>query len=249
MILIVGDTHDDVLYFETVLSNKKSKELFDRFKISIGTIASLEVMVLRDMVTSVLTSSVLTHIINNYVIDLVICVGKCIGVSEGLKHGNIAVSSNVIDIDVDLSRFKNVGMGEIYGFSRDFAVQDDIYGYITENINKRPSVDFSKATFLSSDNMSADMLKYLKEHKNVFTVKDEKFVVDYNSAGVALACSLFEIPFISVKVIENGVDQSNNLKTYTNVLSRYIDLGKAVTETISNIGRSDIVDEDIYGIR
>ena len=242
MIVIVGDTHDDVLYFETVLANKKTDVILDRFKVSRGTIFSLDVMVIRDMVTNVLSSSVLTHIIDNNIVDLVICVGKCVSVSDNLKAGDIALSSNIIDVNVDLSMFKDVGMAEIPGFSREFPVQEDIIGYIGENLAKRPKIDFHRVSYLSTDNMSADMMNFLKTHKTMFSNIDERFVVDHNSAGIALACMLSGVPFISVKVIENGLDHSNNLKTYTNVLSRYIDLGKGIIETINNIGRSDVLE-------
>lgn len=242
MIVIVGDTHDDVLYFETVLANKKTDVILDRFKVSRGTIFSLDVMVIRDMVTNVLSSSVLTHIIDNNIVDLVICVGKCVSVSDNLKAGDIALSSNIIDVNVDLSMFKDVGMAEIPGFSREFPVQEDIIGYIGENLAKRPKIDFHRVSYLSTDNMSADMMNFLKTHKTMFSNIDERFVVDHNSAGIALACMLSGVPFISVKVIENGLDHSNSLKTYTSVLSRYIDLGKGIIETINNIGRSDVLE-------
>lgn len=242
MIVIVGDTHDDVLYFETVLANKKQEIILDRFKVSRGTIFSLDVMVVRDMVTNVLTSSVLTHIIDKNIVDLIISVGKCVAVNDSLKAGDIALSSNIIDANVDLSMFKDVGMAEIPGFSREFSVQEDIIGYIGENLSKRPKIDFQKVTFLSTDNMSADMVNFLKTHKTIFSNADERFVIDHNSAGVAIAATLCGVPFVSVKVIEHALDHTNNLKTYTNVLSRYIDLGKGIIETINNIGRSDILE-------
>lgn len=259
MILIVGDTHDDVLYFETVLANKKTAYIFDRFKISIGTISSEEVVIIRDANTSILASSIISYILagglspileKEYAVNLVIGVGKCIGVSEGLKSGNIAISSAVIDTDVDLSKIRNVGFAEIPGFSRRFSVNNDDFVLLSENINKRPTVDFYKTTFLASDNMSQDMINYLREHKNIFSAtQEERFVVDHNSAGIALACSLVEIPFIIVKVIEHGFDLSSNLRTYTNVLTKYVDLGKGVTEAISNIGRSDVAEGETYEIR
>ena len=242
MIVIIGDTHDDVLYFETVLANKKYETILDRFKVSRGTIFSQEVLVIRDMVTNVLTSSVLTNIIDTHIVDLVISIGKCVAISENLKPGDIALSSNVIDANVDLSMFKDVGMAEIPGFSREFPVQEDIYGYLAENLGKRPKIDFHRVSYLSTDNMSQDMMNFLKTHKTMFSNADARFVVDHNSAGIALACTLCGVPFISAKVIENGFDHTNTLKTYTNVLSRYIDLGKGIIETINNIGRSDILE-------
>ncbi len=248
MIVIVGDTHDDVLYFDTVLLNKKREIMLDRFNVSVGTIFSQDVLVIRDMVTNVLTSSVITHIIDTRIVDLVICVGKCIAVSDNLKGGDIALSSNIIDANVDLSIFKDVGMAEIPGFSREFSVQEDIKGYLAENLMKRPKVDLHRVNYLSTDNMSNDMIKFLKEHKTMFSSSDEQFVIDHNSAGVALACTLHGVPFISAKVVDHNIDHSNNLKTYTNFLSRYIDLGKVVIDTTNNIGRSDILEGYDYEI-
>ena len=242
MIVIVGDTYDDVLYFDTVLLNKKEEVILNRFKISVGTIFSQEVIVLRDMATSILTSGVLTHILDTNYVDLVIAVGKCWSVTDTIKAGNIALSSNVIDTNVDLSIFKDVGMAQIPGFSREFPVQDDIFGYIAENLEKRPNIDYFRASYLSTDNMSKDVINFLKEHKTMFFKNDEKFVIDHNSSGIAVACALKDVPFIAVKVVESGFDQTQNLKSYTKVLSRYIDLGKGVISTINNIGRSDILE-------
>ena len=242
MIVIVGDTHDDILYFETVLANKKEEVILNRFKVYSGTIFSQGVIVIRDMSTSILTSAVLTHILDHYYVDLVIGVGRCTSISEGPKQGDIALSSSVIDANVDLSIFKDVGMAQIPGFSREFLVQNDIFGYLAENLEKRPSIDYFRGTYLSSDNMSQDMFNYLKEHKTMFSKNDEKLIIDHNSSGIAMACTLKGIPFICVKVVEHGLNQVENLKTYTNVLSRYIDLGKGVISTINNIGRSDILE-------
>ena len=244
MIVIVGDSHDDVLYFETVLANRKERIILNRYKIAVGTIFSLGVIVVRDMSTSVLTSAVLTHILDNYDIDLVIGIGKCFAISDHLNRGDIALSNNVIDVNVDLSIFKDVGMAQIPGFSREFSVQDDIFTYLSESIEKRPNIDHFRTTYLSTDNMSLDMLKFLKEHKTIFEKNDERFVVDHNSAGIAVACSLKDVPFIVAKVIETGLDNSQNLATYTKVLDRYIDLGKGIISTLNEISRSDILEGD-----
>lgn len=244
MIVIVGDTHDDILYFETVLANKKEVEILDRYRASIGTIFSQEALVIGGMNSSILTSAVLTHILDNYFVDLVFVVGKCLSVAEHSRSVNVALSSNVIDANIDLSMFKDVGMAQIPGFQREFPVQEDIYGYLAEALEKRPAIDFVKASYLSTDNMSQDMVNYLKENKTLFFKNDEYFVIDHNSSGVAVACTLKSVPFIVAKVVETSLDHAKNLSTYSNVLSRYIDLGKAVITTINGIGRSDILEGD-----
>lgn len=244
MIVILGDTHDDILYFDSVLANKKQEVLMNRYKISVGTIFSQEVIVVHEMATSVLTGAVLSHILDKYYIDLVIGVGRCIGISKHFKNGDIALCSKVVDANVDLSMFQDIGLSQIPGFDREFVVQDDIYGYVANSLEKRERIDFHKVTFLSSDNLSTDMLNYLKDNRSMFGKEDEEFVIDHNSSGVAIASTLRSVPFIMVKVIENKIDQSSSLDTYSNVLSSYIDLGKAVITTINDIGRSDILEGD-----
>ena len=106
------------------------------------------------------------------------------------------------------------------------------------------SVDYHHAIYLSTDNMSKEMTDALKERRAIFALENEKLVIDHNSAGVAVASLIQSVPFIVVKVAENNLSQVNNLDTYSHVLSKYIDLGKAVITTINNIGRSDILEGD-----
>ena len=135
MIVILGETHDDILYFTSVLANKREEKLLGRYKIAIGTIFNQEALIAYNLYTSTLTSAVLMHIIERYPVDLVIAVGRCIAVSKEVKSGNILVSKKVIDVNVDLTMFENIAMAQVPGFNRDFEVQDDIIGYICQGLD------------------------------------------------------------------------------------------------------------------
>ena len=244
MIVIVGETHDDILYFDSVLANRREETILKRFKISLGTIFSQEVLIVHELYTSILSSAVLMNILNDYYVDLVISVGRCMIVSDDIKNGDIVVSTKIIDANVDMTMFNDVATGQIPGFDREFIVQDDIVGYLCQGLDRRTSIDYHRAVFLSTDNMSKQMSDSLKERKSIFALENELIVIDQNSTGVAVASSLKEIPFIVIKVAENNLSVANNLESYTMVLSRYIDLGKAVISTINDIGRSDILEGD-----
>ena len=86
MIVIVGETHDDILYFESVLANRKEETILNRYKISIGTIFSQEAIIVHELYTSILASAVLMYILNTYYVDLVISVGRCMSVSPEIKN-------------------------------------------------------------------------------------------------------------------------------------------------------------------
>lgn len=241
MILIVGSTHDDVLYFDKVLLNRKEEVVFSRYKISIGTVFNQEVIVLGDQYSSPLTSSLLTYIMTKYYIDLVFVIGKCYGIDRNTKSGDIAISSSVIDVNVDFSRIGNIGIGEIPGLPREYKVQNDLIDYVKQGIAKRTYVNSFTAIYLSSDNLSDETFRKLKENKSIFGITDEKFVIDHNTSGAAVACTLKDVPLIAVKVVENQFDVESKIDNYLQVLDRYIDLGKAIVSTIGDIGRNDVL--------
>ena len=152
------------------------------------------------------------------------------------------VSKKIIDVNVDLTMFDNVAMAQVPGFKRDFIVQDDILNYLSQGLDRRITANYHHAVYLSTDNMSEQMFNFLKERKSMFAMDNEIVVVDENAAGIALSCTLKEVPFIMAKVAEHNLTQANNLESYAYVLSKYIDLGKAVVSTINDIGRTDILE-------
>lgn len=242
MIVIVGETHDDVLYFDSVLANRREETILGKYKVSIGTIFSQDALIAYNLYTSSLASAFLMNIIDNYIVDLVISVGRCMSVSDKINNGDIVVSTKVIDANVDLTMFDDVAMAQVPGFDRTFHVQDDILGYIEKGLQRRISINYHTAVFLSTNNMSKEMCDFLVDRKEVYSITKDLIVIDQNSAGVALTSMLKEVPFIVVKVAENNLAVANNLDSYSDVLSKYIDLGKAVVSTINDISRSDILE-------
>ena len=69
MIMIIGSHHDDILYFESVMSNKREEVVLEKYKVTIGTIFNQSV-VLVDQVKTNYVSSVLTlYLIQKYYIS------------------------------------------------------------------------------------------------------------------------------------------------------------------------------------
>ena len=83
MIAIVGTNHDDILYFETAMANKKEDLLLKKYKITIGTIFNQEVLLIHGLNTSILSSVIVSTICSKYYIDLIIAVGRCFAMNKG----------------------------------------------------------------------------------------------------------------------------------------------------------------------
>lgn len=242
MILIIGSKHDDILYFESSMSNKKEEIVLDKYKVIIGTIFNQTVVLVDDVQTNYLSSALTLYLIEKYYIFLVFVVGRCVAFTHDLKPGEIAISKRVIAGDVDLVSEDNVKLGQIPGYEQVFMCQDDVIGYLGNAFEKRTYSPFKISNFVSTsiDYHRPEQINHLKESDSVLGFGDN-VVFDTNSAGVALACSLKKIAFISVKVVERYLDSPKNIETYLKSLKEYTNIGKALVTCIGDIGHNEVI--------
>lgn len=248
MILIVGTNKDDVLYFSSILKDKRTEMVFDRYELEIGTIFNQEILIIKEQYTSLLAASVITNILDNHYVDLVINVGRCVSLDGRLKPGDIVISGRIIDVNVDMTTYKNVKVAQIPSFNRDFTVQSDIIDYLRAGLTKRTYANAKVVTFFSSDNLGEENISRLENGHHLFGIKEELVALDFNSSGVAIASTLKDVPYVSVKVVGRRLSQLENVDLYLKVLDSYINLGKGVVSTIGDIASNNVLTEgDSYG--
>ena len=137
MIAIFGTNHDDVLYFESIMANRNETTILRKYKVSIGTIFNQEVILIDGNYTTILSSALSSYVFNHYHVDLAYVVGRCVSISSSLKTGDIVIANTIINADVDQVEAKNVVLGQIPGFEKEFKVQNDLVGYVVDALNKR----------------------------------------------------------------------------------------------------------------
>ena len=242
MILIIGSQHDDILYFETVMSNKREEMVLDQYKVTIGTVFNQAVILLDQVITNYVSSALVLYLIEKYMVFLVFNVGRCISFSKDIKPLEIAISKNVVAGDVDQVNDENIKMCQIPGFEQVFTCQDDVIGYLNTAFESRTYCTTKLANYISTsvDYHRINQVDHLKECEHLLGFSNN-VVFDCNSAGVALACSLRKVAFVSVKVVERNIDQQNNINTYLAALKEYTNIGKAIVTCIGDIGHNEVI--------
>ncbi|MCR5332770.1 MAG: hypothetical protein K6E11_01960 [Bacilli bacterium] len=243
MILIIGTNHDDVLYYESILSSPKEEVILDKYHALVGTIASQETMVLQDVYTSYLSGILATYIINHYFISLIINVGRCEAISDSLKVGDIVLSESIVFGDVDqIASLKGTTLGQIPGYPRSFAVPNNLTRNLYTSLEKIVDKRFVLATFVSSSffRQSKERVGEISKDEYINSL-NQNIVLDGESAGIALVSQLTHVPFIAVKVVEAKAGNYTSLEDYLLVLDEYAPLGKAVSNFIGEISRTDIL--------
>lgn len=245
MILIVGNAHDDIVYFDSILKNKKKELVLNKFPATIGTLFTQEVMLIEGIYTSILSSALITYIIEKYFVLVVFSVGKCQMLpAEGYKIGDIAVSRRILFGDVNVSDIDSTQLGQIPQFPRTFEVQQDILLTLLSSLSSKTYSKYFEATFISCDVhfKNDNELQFIKQGDFVMGY-DKDFVFDTESAGMALAGFIHDIPVISIKVVGNIIGKKTTTDDYLTILKQYASLGRAVVSTISDISKNDVIRE------
>lgn len=244
MILILGSTHDDILYFESVMNNRRDEKIFDIYPAEYGVIFNQEVVLVYDVYTSYMSALITNYILQKNFVVLVFVVGKCVAYSEEVKQGDIAVSRRVIIGDVDQVLEANVKLGQLPHFPRSLESQEEVIGYITSSLEKRSFSRYDVSTYISTNGILDKSTDIAKLTMNEYVLGHKTNVVfDCTSGGAFIACHLHNIPAISVKVVLKKVDEKTNAENYIAVLRQYSNVGRAIVTCIGDIGRSDIVKE------
>ena len=245
MIMIMGSQHDDILYFESIISNKKEETVLGRYKVTIGTIFNQAVILVDSAKTNYLSSALTLYLVEKYFVILVLVVGRCIGFSPDIKPLDIAISRSIIAGDVDQVNEENVKMGQIPGFEQIFECSRDVIGYLFNAFEKRTFSAYKTANYVSTSIDYHDMYQIsgIREFDHVLGFENS-VVFDCNSAGVAMAASICKVPFVSIKVVERGINDKNNIDTYLSCLKEYVNIGKAVVTCIGDIGSNEVIMEE-----
>ena len=241
MIMIVGSQHDDILYFESVMSNKREETVLEKYKVTIGTIFNQSVILVDQVKTNYLSSSLILYLIEKYYVILVFNVGRCVAYTHDLKPGDIAISKRILAGDVDQVNEDNVKMGQIPGFEQIFVCQDDVISYLKGAFEKRTFSTYKTANFVSTsiDMHKEQQVANMVEFGHVFGF-DTNVVFDNNTGGIALACSLSKVPFIAIKVIERYLENTADVNSYLKAMKEYVNIGKAIVTCIGDIGHNQI---------
>ena len=244
MIMIIGSTHDDILYFSSIMTGKREETVLEKFHVEIGQIFNQEVLLVENVFTNYMSSAVTMYLIQKYYVFLCFNVGRCLAYSKDWKLGEIAISGRTYTGDVNQTSETDAMLGQIPGCPPFFASQEDIIGYLTESFERRTMAHIYRSTYVSSNNYYS-FRKELEDIEGNGTLfgASSRVVLDSTLGGVGFACHLLHVPFIAAKVISGHLDAKRGIDEYALSLGKYAEIGKAVVATIGEIGRKDVLGE------
>lgn len=247
MILILGSTHDDILYFETQLKDKKTESIKDNVSLIFGTLFGQSVVLAYDVYSNYLSSAVTSYLIAKYDVLLVINVGIAQALENDFKKGDIVVAKCNYLGDVDLGVSTRANLGEIPNFSKVFHSNQDFLNMAIDFSNRYMITNFKEGVFVSLNKE----FRFVGELKSISSGSlvlgsHDSIVFDTTSGGCATASTLLAVPFISFKVIYNNFSAKVTTQDKIKALKSFASLGKIVASIVIEVGRNDTISIDTH---
>lgn len=245
MILLVGNNHDDILYFETRMTNKNVEKIFNKYRVVVGNIASQRVVLVENVYTNIVASAIVSYLIEKYMILFVVKIGKCLTASKRIKNGDVVVSRRVVASDVDVTDLQGTELGQIPGFTTAFDTSYDLANMMIKSYEKYSFADVKLVSVVSSNihQHTLDSLKPLMHDGQILNEDIDTTIFDSEAYGIGVACALHDIPFCCVDVIVNHVGEKFSATDYIRVLKQYSTVGKALSNVISGLADNDVLRE------
>jgi len=243
MIILTGQSHDDVLYFENVLRNKRFlKPLFNKYPMIRGNIFNQDVLIVYDCVTSYVSSIVLSKLISDFKPFLVLSLGRCKAINPEIKNGTCVISKRFVGIDIDQCEFFDTEVGQMPGFNKEFMVVPSLISMAVDSFDISELVNYKVCTFLSSNRMYTSVNKMREFGQgHVYLGIEDDFILENEGIGMALACQLYDVPFMSIKIVDSQIGEISDVDSFVETLASYADIGKAICSLIGEVGRRDFV--------
>ncbi|MFA6755851.1 MAG: hypothetical protein WCR97_05100 [Bacilli bacterium] len=242
MILIFGSSKDDILYFDAKTRKKKYEHFYKDATLITGVLAGQEVCIAYGINTNYLSSTFLTTIIDRYQsIVVVINVGMARAYTKDLKPQDLFISESICLGDVNLTNNSRVKLCEIPNVPQ-FMLSDIYLTGICHTMADQLNIKNIKfGTLISSNNYyeKKEELSSIGYEGELLGI-NKKIALDCEAGGMAIVCQWFDIPFISIKVIQYEIGKETYSRdNLIGALGQYSNIGKLVCAIISEICRNE----------
>ncbi|WP_415955362.1 5'-methylthioadenosine/adenosylhomocysteine nucleosidase [Phocaeicola coprophilus] len=186
-----------------------------------GTIKNNTIILMQCGIGKVNAAAGAVEMIRNFAPDCIISTGVAGGIDSCLNVMDVVVSSRIVYHDVWCG--EGNAYGQIQGLPLYFTGNETLY-QCTISLDTETAIH--GGLICSGD-------KFITDRQELETIKanfPEGLAVDMESASIAQVCHLYEVPFISFRIISDTPGAEKHLEQYKNFWGEMADRSFHVTE-------------------
>ena len=188
-----------------------------------GTIKNNTIILMQCGIGKVNAAAGAVEMIHNFAPDCIISTGVAGGIDSCLNVMDVVVSSRIVYHDVWCG--EGNAYGQIQGLPLYFTGNETLFQCA---ISLDTETAIHGGLICSGD-------KFITDRQELETIKanfPEGLAVDMESASIAQVCHLYEVPFISFRIISDTPGAEKHLEQYMNLGGEMADRSLQVTEAV-----------------
>lgn len=215
MILILGATDDDILYFRTKMDMAAVHKIAGKTEVFIGKYSGKEVAVTTTGLSNSLSTMITGLCIEKYHPYFVLNVGSLHAFDENLKQGDLYMADRIYLGGVDFTPWGNgTKYGQIPAMPQFFLSEDDYLLLIETIAKKMTNKSLARGFVMSTNKFYTDRVKATSLINHHYAYVDGIDAFDTELGGIALACRAFDIPWIALKSISYVIGHKDELLNF-----------------------------------
>lgn len=205
MILIIGTTEDDILYFKNRMRIMENGKIANKYPYFVGRMANKDVCLTYTGYSNLQSSVITGYMLEKFNPYIVIITGAVSTLNKRAQQKDLFIAERIYLGDVDFTSLDNLKFGQInnlppfYSSDEDYIKMLEIINSKTENINllRGPLISTNKY-FNNRKEAEANLSKN-------FASIESMLAFDTEAGGIVTACGMYDVPWLLLKVINYHV--------------------------------------------
>lgn len=209
MILLLGTTPDDILYYKNRMRITKRGTISNSHPYFIGTFAGKEISLTYTGNSNLMSATIASVMIKEFEPYLVIAIGSLYSASPKLKQGDLFIAERLYMGDVDYSSFEDLYFSQALHMSSYYTTDDQYLKYLEILNSQSHNLRLVRGPVISMNRFyvnMADAQKVIDRQQNYL---GGATAFDTEAGGIVAACNFYQVPWLLLKAVsyEIGNDQ------------------------------------------
>lgn len=205
MILIIGTTEDDILYFKNRMRVKEEGKIASKYSYFVGRMANKDVCLTYTGYSNLASGVITSYMLEKFSPYIVIITGSVSTLNKKAHQKDLFIAERIYLGDVDFTAVDNLKFGQtnnlppFYSSDEDYIKMLEIINSKTENLNllRGPLISTNK---YFNDKKEAE-LSISKNFGNI----ESMLAFDTEAGGIVAACGIYDVPWLLLKVVNYHV--------------------------------------------
>lgn len=227
-IAIIGAMDEEIDVFRSLLTNKKEVTVAHVLCIE-GKINEAEVVVLKSGIGKVNAAIATTLVIERYNPRAVINTGSAGGFVQNLHVGDVVISKELVQHDVDVTAFDYVH-GQVPGLPSTIPASETLVT-LAEEAMKKINLSYETGIIGSGD-------VFMENKERVHTVRKlfpTMLAAEMEGAAIAQVCYQYEVPFVVIRSLSDIAGKKSSLSFDEYLQTAAQNSGKCIEHMIKNV--------------